>query len=51
MFFNYYMNKLWILIIILSLPIAACGVKPKSVDAPVGAEDVQFPRTYPAPTK
>ena len=33
---------------LLSLPMAACGVKPKSVDAPQGNDKDQFPRTYPA---
>lgn len=27
--------------------LAGCGVKPGSVDAPPGQEDVKFPRTYP----
>lgn len=41
------MNKLWILIVVISLPMAACGVKPKTVDAPIGAEDIKFPQQYP----
>lgn len=31
------------------LLMTACGIKPGSVDAPPGAEDRPFPRTYPAP--
>ncbi|MEM7618205.1 MAG: hypothetical protein AAF244_02360 [Pseudomonadota bacterium] len=41
------MKNLLFIIAALSLPITACGVKPKSVDAPEGAEEVVFPRQYP----
>jgi len=41
------MRNILIIIALLSVPITACGVKPKSVDAPVGAEDVVFPKQYP----
>jgi len=41
------MNKFLLFLIVFSVPIAACGVKPKSVDAPVGAEEIQFPKNYP----
>ena len=32
------------------LCLSACGVKPKDVDPPKGAEDSHFPRTYPDPS-
>jgi predicted small lipoprotein YifL len=36
------------LILLLSVPLAACGIKPNSVDAPQGVDQDAFPRTYPA---
>jgi predicted small lipoprotein YifL len=41
------MNKIILLLALFSLPIAGCGVKPNSVDAPEGAEEVVFPQQYP----
>jgi predicted small lipoprotein YifL len=35
------------LLLLLSVPLAACGIKPKSVEAPQGADKDTFPRTYP----
>jgi hypothetical protein len=32
----------------VSLPMAACGVKPKSVDAPQGNDNDTFPHQYPS---
>ncbi|HPD82800.1 MAG: hypothetical protein R3D88_01045 [Alphaproteobacteria bacterium] len=40
--------KTFIFIVLLSLPVVACGIKPSSVDAPQGEENDSFPRTYPA---
>jgi hypothetical protein len=34
---------------LLCFALAACGVKPGSVDPPEGAERSKFPRTYPSP--
>lgn len=28
---------------------AGCGIKPKNLSAPKGAEDITYPRTYPDP--
>jgi hypothetical protein len=28
---------------------AGCGIKPKSLSAPAGSEDITYPRTYPDP--
>lgn len=36
-------------ILLLSLPLSGCGIRPSMVDAPPGAEKLTFPRTYPAP--
>ena len=36
-----------IILIGLLMGLSACGVKPKEVSAPEGAENAQFPRTYP----
>jgi hypothetical protein len=36
-------------LLLLSMLTAACGVKPSHVDPPPGAENTDFPRTYPAP--
>jgi hypothetical protein len=36
------------LLFLFSVPLGACGIKPKSVDAPQGVEEDTFPRTYPA---
>lgn len=38
-----------ILLLTVALPLAACGRKPGTVDAPPGAADTGFPRTYPNP--
>lgn len=31
------------------LLVSACGIKPKHMEPPAGAENKTFPRTYPAP--
>lgn len=36
-----------LVILMLSVPLAACGVKPGFVDPPEGAEDAVYPQTYP----
>ncbi len=36
-----------LIVLLLSLPAGACGVKPDSVAPPAGAEEIQFPRSYP----
>ena len=36
-------------LLLLSMSVAACGIKPGHVDPPPGAEDTVFPRTYPVP--
>lgn len=36
-----------LMMIVLSMPLAGCGVKPASVDPPPGAENDVFPNTYP----
>jgi hypothetical protein len=41
------MRKYLLYILAITVPLAACGVKPKSVKAPEGAEEIVFPRTYP----
>jgi len=33
----------------MGIGLSACGVKPKKVEAPVGADQSTFPRTYPDP--
>lgn len=43
--------KVWILFVVFVslLPLSACGVRPRDLDAPEGArQNVEFPRTYPA---
>jgi predicted small lipoprotein YifL len=37
-----------LLFITLSISITGCGVKPKELDPPPGAEDELFPAQYPA---
>jgi len=39
--------NIFVVLIGLSLPLTACGIKPNSVDAPQGNDKNQFPRTYP----
>lgn len=34
----------------LSILLSGCGVKPARLSPPAGAEDTQFPRTYPDPS-
>ena len=34
---------------LLSITMAACGIKPSKVDPPPGAEDVVYPSSYPDP--
>lgn len=41
------MIKKILAILMLSVPLTACGVKPDFVDPPQGAEEVTYPRTYP----
>jgi len=41
---------LFLILILLVMTAAGCGTKPGSVDAPPGAEDKVFPRTYPDPS-
>jgi len=36
-----------IIILALSMPLAGCGIKPGRVAPPPGAEEIEFPRTYP----
>jgi len=36
-------------LLLLVLPLGACGKKPDQVDPPPGAEQSTFPRTYPDP--
>lgn len=43
-----YSYKIVILIILFTLPLTACGIKPKNLDAPQGYEKEQFPKTYPS---
>lgn len=33
----------------LSMALGACGIKPSRVEPPAGAENTQFPATYPDP--
>ena len=35
------------LALMMSMGVAACGVKPKTLSPPEGAEETSFPRTYP----
>lgn len=37
----------FLFVLMLSVPVMACGVKPDSMEPPPGAEDTPFPRTYP----
>jgi hypothetical protein len=34
-------------LLILVLPLTACGIKPDHVDPPPGAESLVYPKTYP----
>lgn len=36
-------------LLIAALALTGCGIKPKKLGAPEGADSKQFPRTYPAP--
>ncbi len=40
--------KIIVVLIFVTLPLTACGVKPGSVDAPQGNDKDLFPRTYPS---
>ena len=37
-------------LLLLSMAVAGCGVKPDKVDAPPGARETSFPATYPHPS-
>jgi len=34
-------------ILMLSLALCACGIRPSQIDPPPGAEKLKYPRTYP----
>ncbi|MBU0859145.1 MAG: hypothetical protein KJ667_04340 [Alphaproteobacteria bacterium] len=36
-------------LLLLSMTVVACGVKPDKVDPPPGSQDTVFPSTYPRP--
>jgi hypothetical protein len=36
-------------ILLLSLPLSGCGIRPSVVDPPPGAAKLTFPRAYPDP--
>lgn len=42
-------QSLGILVLMTTLGLAACGVKPVDVDPPPGASQYDFPQTYPDP--
>jgi len=37
------------IILLLSLPLSGCGIRPSDVDPPPGVNKAAFPRTYPDP--
>jgi predicted small lipoprotein YifL len=39
-----------VLLLVLAMPLAACGKKAGELDPPPGAENLTFPRTYPDPS-
>lgn len=39
---------LWLALLSTALLTSACGIKPKDMLPPEGAEDSTFPKTYPA---
>lgn len=45
--YSYYSRSLFL--IALCLVLGACGIKPKNVDPPEGAEKSTFPAVYPDP--
>lgn len=36
-------------LLLLSMVLGGCGIKPQTLDAPPGSENIVFPQTYPAP--
>lgn len=48
---NYKRNDMrLIVLLLLALTVAGCGIKPGRVDPPAGIEKDSFPRTYPDPS-
>lgn len=43
-------NLFLVLLLMTTLPLAACGIKPDKVSAPQGEDQDQFPRVYPDPS-
>jgi hypothetical protein len=36
-------------LVLAATALAGCGIKPKELQPPKGAEDIDYPRTYPDP--
>jgi hypothetical protein len=36
-------------LVLSAATLAGCGIKPKDLQPPKGAEDIHYPRTYPDP--